>query len=549
MLPPIPLGQSDFTQLRRGGGLYIDKTGFVSTVITNPALVQLYPRPRRFGKTLNLSTVQAFLEVGHDQSALFEGLQVWGDPEARPHFQRYPVITLSFKDIKARTWRDAQASLQSLLSLEISRLQPHWNQPSTAPELIEQLGAYKRKQADPIHVLRELSLALHQGTGQPVVMLIDEYDTPLLTAWEHDYFEDAVVWFRSFLSAGLKDNPHLFRGVLSGILRVARESLFSGLNNVVVFSLLQQEIPEPFGFTEAEVAELLRRAGRSAELPAFQRWYNGYRFGETIVFNPWSILNALARPKTPLQPYWVNTAENALLRKLLLGHTQFQQEFATLLSGGSVEKRVEENIVLREIGSDKLWSFLLFSGYLRITQQRDEVGRTWATLAIPNVEVRTVWEDSFQEWILHGLGNIEPLHRALLTGDVAAVEELLGTLLLRHVSTWDLKDTQDEAFYHAFVLGLLVSLEKTHRVQSNREVGRGRADVQLAPKEPGRPGVILEFKKQAKGRTLSAMADEALKQTETLAYTTELQSLGASPIYRFGIAFAGKKVAVRGEGH
>jgi hypothetical protein len=265
--------------------------------------------------------------------------------------------------------------------------------------------------------------------------------------------------------------------VLTGILRVARESLFSGLNNVIVFSLLQKSIPEPFGFTEAEVTMLLEQAERSTELSEFQYWYNGYRFGNTTVFNPWSILNAVARPQEPLQPWWVNTSEN--------------------------------------------------------------------TLAIPNLEVRTVWEDSFQEWIIDGLGNIEPLHQALLTGDAMAVEELLGTLLLRHVSTWDLKDTQDEAFYHAFVLGLLVSLEKTHRVQSNREVGRGRADVQLAPKEAGKPGVILEFKKQVKGRTLGAMAEEALKQTETLAYTTELQSLGAAPVYRFGIAFAGKKVAVR----
>jgi len=309
---------------------------------------------------------------------------------------------------------------------------------------------------------------------------------------------------------------------------------------------LQQDVPEPFGFTEAEVTALLSQADRASELPEFQRWYNGYRFGNTTVFNPWSILNALFRPHAALQPWWVNTAENTLLRKLLLGNPQLRNDFATLLEGGSIEKEVEENVVLRDISSEKLWSFLLFSGYLRADQQRrDERGRQWATLTIPNLEVRIVWEGTFQSWLTAGLANLDPLHHALLTGDAPAVEELLGTLLLRHVSTWDLKETQDEAFYHAFVLGLLVSLEKSHRVQSNREVGRGRADVQLAPKEPNKPGVILEFKKQEKRRTLVSMAEDALKQTETLAYTTELKSIGASPIYRFGIAFAGKKIAVR----
>lgn len=538
---PIQLGQSDFTQLRQRGGLYIDKSGFVSTVITDPALVQLYPRPRRFGKTLNLTTVQAFLEAGPDKTALFEDLSVWGDRVARSHFQKHPVIFLSFKDVKARNWPEAQQQIQSLLALEIRRLLP-W----LPSESLESWEAMARQQ-QPIRqdVLLRLSRELSQNAGQLVVLLVDEYDSPLLTAWEHGYFDDAVSWFRSFLSAGLKDNPNLFRGVLTGILRVARESLFSGLNNISIFSLLQEEIPESFGFTEAEVADLLERVGRSPELPEFQRWYNGYRFGDTTVFNPWSILNALARPRTPFQPWWVNTSENTLLRRLLLGNAQFQQEFARLLLGECIESRIEEDMILHEVSSDKLLSFLLFSGYLKLTSRRDERGRIFAGLAIPNLEVRTVWEDSFQAWMIDGLGTLDPLLRAFLTGDALAVEELLGKLLLRHVSTWDLKDTQDEVFYHAFVLGLLVSLEKTHRVQSNREVGRGRADVQIAPKEAGKPGVILEFKKQIKGRTLGGMAEEALKQTATLDYTTELETLGAAPIHRFGIAFAGKKVAVR----
>jgi hypothetical protein len=488
-----------------------------------------------------------FLEAGPDKSTLFQDLQVWQSPDAMSHFQQYPMIYLSFKDIKTASWLETQQLLFPLLADELKRLLPALGLASLPePEQQRWTALAWRQQQPTAGFLRELSAALYQATRKPVVILIDEYDAPLLTAWEHGYFEEAVAWFRAFLSAGLKDNACLFRGVLTGVLRVARESLFSGLNNVKVYSLLQLDVPEPFGFSETEVLALLEQFERSQQSLEFQRWYNGYVFGGATVYNPWSILNALMSPKAPLQPYWLNTAENSLIHKLLLGGVQFQQELKTLIEGGTIERHVDEHVVLRDLTSNNLWSFLLFSGYLKAEAVRwDEWGQCFATLKLPNQEVALIWRTTFQQWLSTGLGQLEPLHQALLTGDAPAVQELLTQLLLYHVSTWDLKKTQDEAFYHAFVLGLLVTLEKTHRVQSNREVGRGRADVQLAPKQIGLPGVILEFKKQVKGRTLAGMAEEALKQTATLNYTLELERLGVTPIYCFGIAFAGKKIEVR----
>jgi hypothetical protein len=546
MPPPILLGKSDFEQLRLQGGLYVDKSTLISTVLEASADVQLYPRPRRFGKTLNLSMLRYFLEASPDRSALFADLAVWQDAKARAHFQQHPVIYLSFKDVKVKTWGEAWQMLQPLIAEEIKRLLPILCHPSLPAIEQERWKSLAYRQAVPdVAVLRELSLGLRQSTGKLVVILIDEYDAPLLTAWEYGYFEEAVSWFRAFLSAGLKDNANLFRGVLTGVLRVGRESLFSGLNNVKVYSLVQQEVPEPFGFSEEEVVGLLKQFGREGEQGAFQRWYNGYVFGGVTVYNPWSILNALMSPRAPLQAWWLNTAENTVIHRLLLGNVAFQQEVATLLQGGTVEREVDENVVLRDISGEKLWGFLLFSGYLKAEAVRwDERGRLWVMLKIPNLEVQLVWEESFSTWLTDGLGRLEPLHRALLTGDAAAVQELLETLLLRHVSTWDVQRTQEEAFYHAFVLGLLVTLEKTHRVRSNREVGKGRADVQLLPREAGKPGVVLEFKRLEEGKTLKAMARKALKQIETSQYALELQEAKAAPVFCFGIAFSGKEVVV-----
>jgi len=296
MPAPILLGESDFLRLREDGALYVDKTALVREVIDAPARVLLYPRPRRFGKTLNLTMLRAFFEVGPDRAGQFAGLKVSGDPIAMAHFQRHPVICLTFKAMKQRRWAEAELALREICAAEVDRHLAAWSDPRVPKTLRDKLEAVRCGGGNAGGCLEALTEALHIHHGEAVVTLIDEYDACILTSWQEGYFEEAVAFFRALLGGGLKDSRHLYKAVLTGILRVAKESLFSGLNNVVVYSLLHERELEPFGFSEPEVMALLAEFGRSAEEDAFRSWYNGYRFGSTVVYNPWSVLSALANP-------------------------------------------------------------------------------------------------------------------------------------------------------------------------------------------------------------------------------------------------------------
>ncbi len=541
--PRVLIGNSDFLIQREGDTLYVDKSDFISEVLSRPAQVQLYPRPRRFGKTLSMSMLRYFLEIGPDRSGIFSDLAVWQNPLARQHFQKHAVIFLSFRDVKPSRWDQAERLLEDVVREELRRHLAELRGSGVAPHLLQPLDEVD-KGIFSGRILAPLCTALYAATGQRVVLLIDEYDAPLLHAWTAGYYDQMADWFRVFLTAGLKDNSALFRGVLTGILRVAKESMFSGLNNVEVYSLLARE-RELFGFTEAEVDTLLHQYGRDAQAEEIRRWYNGYRFGGLTVYNPWSILHVLHKPQEPLTPYWLNSSDNALVRQLLLESADLQPEITTLLQGGTIEQVIDENVTLRDLRGGNIWSMLLFSGYLRAVSQRKESTKTLVTMAIPNQDVEGIWRDTFSVWLEAGTEKIEPLHRALLSGNADKVQELLQKLLFRHVSSHDVKETQDEAFYHAFVLGLLVTLENSHAVRSNREVGIGRADVQLIPKRPGLPGVVLEFKRKSDKRTLVYHAGAALRQISAQGYCAELEAAGATPIHRLGVSFSGKEVVVR----
>lgn len=545
MPAPILLGQSDFVALREAGNLYVDKSAFVAEVLTAPAQVSLHPRPRRFGKTLNLSMLQAWFEIGPDRTALFGDLAIWQDAPSRAHFQRYPVIKLTFKDIKQGTWAEASEVVNRLLSSEVARHEAAVADPRVPAALRERLGAVREGTGRQRGMLIDLCEALFIHHGQKVIVLVDEYDAGILTAWERGYYEEAVDFFRSFLSPGLKDNPYLFRGVLTGILRVARESMFSGLNNIIVYSLLHRRTGEHFGFTEPEAMALLTDFGRGAESEPVRQWYNGYRFGTTMVYNPWSILRFLSEPGADPAPYWLNTSDNALMRSLLLQSTDLREKITILIEGGAIEREIDENVALRDLHGDHVWALLLFAGYLRADAHRVEGGISFVTLSIPNREILLVWTGTFRDWLRVHAGDVEPLHAALFAGEAPRIEAILSRMLLLHASSHDVAHDQDEAFYHAFVLGLLVTLERTHAVRSNREVGYGRADVQLIPKRAGLPGVVLEFKRKHGRKKLATLATEALAQTAERAYTVELEAAGASPIRRIGIAFSGKDVVVR----
>jgi hypothetical protein len=563
MVHRIAIGIDDFRTLRDLGLEYVDKSDMIRQLVDRPGVqVNLFPRPRRFGKTLNLSMLRAWFEKrDEDLSHLFQDLSIWQAGEAyRAHFQRYPVIHLSFKETKFERFERTLEAIRK----KIQVLFDEHNHLARSERLSErQLQDFRAvlggtaEQALFDRALLDLSGYLHAHHGEKVVILIDEYDEPIHAGHFHGYSPQILEFFRTFFGAGLKSNPHLHKAVMTGILRVAKENLFSGLNNPGVYSLLRPEFNTCFGFTESEVAALLSRAGRSDRLEDVRAWYNGYLFGDEVIYNPWSILCYLDSSAADLQPYWLSTSSNDLVRELLELHAfDLQPVFEELLRGGSIERVVEENVVLSEIRSnqDALWSLLLFSGYLKSEKRSMGRGERPAhALSIPNREVRDVYSKTFAHWMEarmggHG-GGIDRLTRALLEGDAEAFEEQLQAFVTNLLSYHDPGHLDPERVYHGFVMGLLAVLEPGHTVRSNRESGSGRPDVLIRPRQPGKPGIVLELKVAKPGRkTIQQALSEGLAQIEENDYGAELRAVGAAPVFAFAVAFDGKEVRVAAPG-
>ncbi len=549
-----PIGQSDFLKIRRAGVTYVDKTSLVTEVLASPTEALLFPRPRRFGKTLNLSTLRYFPERSdEDRSDLFEGLAVWESEGARAHFQRHPVVSLTFKDVKYATWEgclDAVREVVAGLYSEHRALLDGEDLDEFETEHFRAVLARRSGVAELAGALRRLSQWLHAAHGERVVLLIDEYDLPIHAGVTHGYYDEVIGLFRNLLSGGLKDNPHLFKGVLTGVLRVARESIFSGLNNLAVHSLLSRRFATTFGFTEAEVEHLARLAGASDRLDEVREWYDGYLFGGEVVYNPWSVLSFLAVPEDGCQPYWASTSSNDLVRDLLLAGGLDGGDLETLLSGGSVEQAIEEHTALRDLDlrPRAVRSLLLFSGYLKAAQLRQDRG-TRGLLSIPNQEVRTVYETAFCNWLeagLHGGRRVRALSNALLAGDTDTFEALLQELLVTSLSYHDTARPAGERVFHSFIVGLLVWLQDEYDVRSNRESGYGRADVLVLPRQAGQPGVALELKSvdTPRGETPEAALESALRQLASRDYATEVRAAGGDPVHEIAAVFDGKRVWV-----
>jgi len=543
------IGQSDFRSFREAGFGYVDKTAFISEVLEDPSLVLLFPRPRRFGKTINLSALGYFLrKTDEDLSHLFEGLDVTRNPKAMAHFQKYPVLFLTFKDVKAKTFADTFAGIRERVGrlfvehrylLDDKRLDP------ITARVFQRFFTDEATQQDVQDALMVLSRALYEHHGQRVVILIDEYDTPIQSGYINGFFDDVVGFFRNFFSACLKDNDALFKGVLTGILRVSKENLFSGLNHIKVRSILGPQYSTSFGFTEEEVAAIID----PAHLEELRAWYDGYNFGGRVIYNPWSILNYI--DEGLLKPYWVNTASSELIENLATKQgLRLSEKSSTLLHGETIEVPIDDNIVLRDVekSQDALWSFLLFSGYLKIVELKLEMGTFTAKLAIPNIEVRLVYRTMFQRWIRKADPDgylTKDVVQALLTGDAPQVQELLEQILLTAMSFQDPAGRAPEKLYHGFILGLLVHMEPLYDVRSNRESGRGRADVFMRPKTPGQPGVVMEFKVPLGKETPEQALVKAAEQVRKRQYATDLVAAGASPIYEYAMVFDGKQVWVK----
>nr|VFK49542.1 MAG: PD-(D/E)XK nuclease superfamily protein [Candidatus Kentron sp. SD] len=477
------------------------------------------------------------------------------------HLGRYPVVFLTLKDVKTLNWEDCLGHLRQIISEEFKRHEMLLKGGFLDTEEQQQFRKIRACECAGFELERSLSHLLtwlERATGEQVVLLIDEYDTPIHAGYQSGFYEEIISFMRNWLSGALKDHTSLKKGVLTGILRVARESIFSGLNNLTVAGILKAgPFADKFGFTEPEVERLLDSFHLSESLPEARQWYNGYRFGETVLYNPWSILNFIDDRPAPPAAHWVNTSSNDLVRDLLeSGGAEIREDLESLLAGGSVECQVTEDLSLRDIRGDTwaIWSLLLFSGYLKPVGARKYNLKTFHELAIPNLEVATLYGRIIDHWLTRHLSSkyLNRLLKALVDGDVPEFAKHLQTLVLNMLSYHDTagggKKTP-EVVYQSFVLGLLANLGDRYRIRSNIESGLGRADILMSPmgsgQQGGGRGIVMEFKRLGEKESMEEQLTKALVQIEEKQYAATLRAEGCEDVLELGIVFDGKRLEVR----
>jgi hypothetical protein len=569
----LQIGFDDFGKVREKGLNFVDKTLFIKEVLDNKNTeVSVITRPRRFGKTFNLSTLHHFLasEVNQQKTEkLFDDLKIStvDDGSYMQHQGKFPVIFVSFKGIKETTFQGALKSLQMLIQemyrthrylISSSRLE------QDEKELIKAFLSGKTDQANLEGSLKILCELLCKHSDKKVYLLIDEYDTPIQAGYLNGYYSEIINLMRGMFGAALKSNPSLDRAVITGILRVAKESLFSGLNNVRVYSLFQPQYSQHFGFTEEEVRDLLIQANLGEKEPDVKKWYNGYVFGGTTVYNPWSIANYFGN-RGSLQPYWVNTSDNHLIKTILVRSSiEFKKQFELLLQDKAIVKIIDENMVFGDLrnNSQAAWSLLMMSGYLKaVSATLNERGNLICECAIPNWEIRALYCNIIESWLGngHGMEWYQSFLTHLLCGDVEKFTESFGQILAQTISVYDVAHNP-EAFYHGFLLGLAAGLDQNrYEFKSNRESGAGRYDIAIIPKDISKTAIILEIKsivppKASKQKlpefletVLVKEAQKALEQINRNQYTFELVQRGITNIVKIGLAFSGKNFRVASE--
>lgn len=553
-IKPLPIGISDFKKLIDGGYAYVDKTLLVQELIEKGNEVALIPRPRRFGKTLNLSMLRYFFEkTEKDTSYLFRGLNIWRNETCQAMQGQFPVVFITFKDIKHSSWEKAFEHFRIVLAEEFERYRYLLDSGILSPEEQEDYRTILQKTgSQPLceQSLRFLVKWMHLYHKQEIILLIDEYDAPAHAAYMGKYYEPLIEFLRNLLSGCLKDSRHLKRGVLTGILHIAKESIFSGLNNISTFTILNEKFQDKFGLLESEVEELLEQSALPHKSIEISQWYDGYRIGSCVgIYNPWSVLNCIAK-NGALFPYWVNTSDNALMKSLIAkGTEELKADVEELLKGGIIEKTIEDGIVFPSLDQspDTVWSLLLYSGYVTI----DDIPSYGVPcrLRIPNIEVGELYRTMILDWFKISIH--EPKYRMLLSsligGDVETFSQLFKEFMLSSVSVFDVPAEDSEKIYHAFILGMLIGLRDNYEVKSNRESGLGRYDVMLIPKNRQDLGIIMEFKKVGifEEIDLEIAVNSALKQIEDKQYAQELLDRGVHRILYLGFAFKGKQVLIR----
>ncbi len=578
----LPIGISDFKDVISNGYYYVDKTLFIKEIIDSDHKILLLPRPRRFGKTLNMSMLRYFYDCcptawapesnllppipavenqpRNTYEHLFASLAInEAGQEYLDKMGKYPVIFLSLRDIKDSNWESCLDSLKKLIQEEYSRhyyllksqkLMPH------ELEYFQKIISLTGNTSDYTHSLKNLLIFLTRFYNERAVILIDEYDAPVHAGFTQGYYEEIINFIRIFLGGGLKDtDQYLEKGVVTGIMRIAKESIFSDLNNLGVYTVLAEDFCDFFGFTEPEVKKMLEDFQVLDMIEQVQLWYNGYCFGGRVIYNPWSIINFLRSKGKEFNPYWINTSDNKIVDVLLTKRgLELKRELEQLVRGETIEKAIEENIILKDISTDEdsLWSFLLMGGYLKQTTKRRDAtaGRIFYNLSVPNEEVKTTYTRIIRRYFSSKIENekLEVMLQALIEGDILLFEKMLKLIVLAVFSYHDFGG-EPEKVYHALVAGLLIWITNTHEVKSNRESGYGRYDIMIIPKDPAKIGYVIEFKSVDKeaNETMENAQEAALAQIEAKKYEIELKERGITRIKKLAIAFLGKDVSVKSQ--
>lgn len=551
---PLPIGVADY-RLASTEYYYIDKTLMIKEFLDERPMVSLFTRPRRFGKTLNMDMLRTFFEkTAEDTSVYFRDKAIWQCGERYRSYQgKYPVIFLTFKDVKFTTWQETFQSIRELIAKEAYRhieLKDSDRCDAFDKKAFLRLQQGNADETELANALADLSLALHKHYGIAPIIIIDEYDIPIQQGYMQGFYDKVILFMRNLFSGGLKDNKHLSYGFLTGILRVAKESIFSGLNNLVINSVLDNKYSEYFGFTASEVQQMAAYYGVADKYAELCAWYDGYRFGRTEIFNPWSVINYFNNGCEP-RAFWQTTGSNDIIGEIIgVADAEIYERLTSLVNGRSFVTYIDTSVIYPQIKSNpsSIYSFLLVAGYLKVLKTVPAFsGDFMCEVALPNKEIAYVYNKE----ILQKLDKLIPMaaaismQEALYSADSRKLKAVMQSLLANSVSSFD---TAGENFYHGFMLGLCALLSNAY-VTSNREAGDGRYDIQLMPKNVALPGILIELKaeKHADAEQLKKLAAVALKQIHDKNYAADMQSHGVKTIYKYGVAFSGKKVEIEVE--